>query len=465
MSIGKNFLYNSSYQVLNIILPIITTPYISRVLGAEGVGENSYALSVAAYFGLLIMLGLNNYGNREIARVCTDKKLLKEKFWSIYTMQLMVGMMILLIYITCYYTVFKTPLMLVYTMYVASFVIDINWLFFGLEEFRISTIRSVVVKVLSTIAIFTLVKEAGDTHIYGMIISLSMLVSQLVLWPFVVKKIGFTRPSIKSILSHIRPNLLLFVPVVSVSVYKILSKIILGVLATSEELGYYDSVDKIITIPIALVTSLGIVMLPRMSKIVADKQEDKMKEYINKSLMLSVIITVPICLGLASVADKFVPVFYGGNYDACILLMRLMLPSCIFVAIANVIRTQYLIPAKRDGVYIVSVIGGAVVNIAVNLLLIPSSGAVGAAIGLLVAECFVCVYQMVKVRKELPVAQYIKSMIPYVLVGVLMYLVLSNIIVGIENDYLNILIKVLIGGVIYITLGTIVYIRQGKLLQ
>lgn len=166
-----------------------------------------------------------------------------------------------------------------------------------------------------------------------------------------------------------------------------------------------------------------------------------------------------------SVANAFVPLFYGENYDACILLMKIMLPSCIFVAIANVIRTQYLIPNKRDSVYIISVLGGAGINVISNILLIPVYGVKGAAIGLLLAEAYVCIYQMFKIRKELPIVTYIKNIRPYMLVGGMMYIVVASINITIENAYLYIVVKILIGLLVYIAPCGIIYVRQGRLLE
>lgn len=462
MSIRKNLLYNTSYQILNIILPIITTPYISRVLGVNGVGENSYALSIATYFGLLIMLGLNNYGNREIAAIRSDKELLKQKFWSIYYMQLIIGIVVMIVYTLYSCMLSRTIITLVYMLYVLSYVIDINWLFFGLEEFKITALRSIAIKILSTIAIFLFVKEEHHAYIYGAIISLSMLLSNMVMWPYVVKNINYYKPDFKEIKTHIYPNLVLFVPVISVSIYKILSKIMLGILGSNTELGYYDSVDKIITIPTVLVTSLGVVMLPRMSKIIADKKANKMREYITNSLMFSVMVAVPMCMGLASVADIFVPLFFGMNYEKCIILMRIMLPSCIFLAIANVIRTQYLVPSKKDKIYVLSVIIGAIVNVIFNIFLIPTMGAEGATWSLLFAEVSVCTYQVIAVRKELPIGVYIKKIMPYILIGIAMYMVVTYAHIQIDNLYIELLYKICLGAIIYMLPSTIIFIIQNK---
>ena len=194
-SVKHNFVLNSLYQILQIIVPIITTPYLSRTLGAESIGLYAYNYSIAYYFSIFILLGLNNYGNRAIATVRDDKNKLSHAFWSIYGMQLLLGIIILTLYFLYgIYLSKNTTITLLFFPFLISTVIDINWLFFGLEEFGVTILRSSFVKIFSTILIFALIKTPSDIEKYCALMSISMLVSQIVVWPFLLKRVNKYTP-------------------------------------------------------------------------------------------------------------------------------------------------------------------------------------------------------------------------------------------------------------------------------
>ena len=199
------------------------------------------------------MLGVNNYGNRSIAKVRDKKEELSRTFLCIYTIQLMSTILCSLAYII--YAVFfsNSQMAIIMIFYVVSAGLDINWLFWGLEEFKLTVTRNVVIKLMTTTAIFLFVKNASDVYLYGAIMVAGILVSQVILWPFAKKQVDFTeikKIHISDIVIHIKPNLELFIPTVAVSVYKIMDKIMLGAMTEEVQVGFYESADKIITIPI-----------------------------------------------------------------------------------------------------------------------------------------------------------------------------------------------------------------------
>ena len=451
MSISKmNYIYNTFYQLLLIIIPLITTPYISRVLGVENVGIYSYSNSIAYYFVMFIMLGLNNYGNRSIAYVKDDKKILSKVFNEIYFMQFLLALFIIFIYIISGLLLFNNSITWIMLIYVISALFDINWLFFGLEKFKITVIRNSIIKIISTILIFVLVKNTGDLYIYALINVASILLSQIVLWFYVKKYVDIYRVSLKSTFKHIKPNLILFIPVVAISLYKIMDKIMLGSLSTMKQVGFYESTEKIVQVPLALITSLGTVMMPKISYLIAKNKSDNTKEYIEKSIYFVVFIASAICFGIISVSSEFVPLYYGKNYEPCIILFKILMPSCLFLSIANVIRTQFLIPNRYDKIYIISVITGAVVNLIINFMLIPRINSVGAAIGTLVAEASVCIMQLILIRKKIKIFDAILKSLKYVLIGIIMYMSLLYIPSFGNNSLYNLMIKIIMGGSIYI---------------
>lgn len=449
-SIKKNFIYNSIYQILALIIPLITTPYVSRVLGAENIGNYSYYYSIASYFMLFIMLGLNNYGNRTIARNRDNKNVLKKTFWSIYGLQLILGIIINVAY--CIFT-FQISNNLIISLSLQFFVVsatfDINWLFFGLEYFKITVLRNTLIKILSTIAIFMLVKSKNDLIIYCMILSTSMLISQIILWPYVFKNIGFYLPSSNDIKIHLKPNLYLFLTVIAVSLYKVMDKIMLGFMTTKMEVGYFESSEKIIQVPIALVTSLGTVMLPRMSNL-AGKDERKSNQILYYSILFAMFITTSLCFGIMGISKTFVILFYGQGYEKCVNLFLILLPSCIFLAFANVIRTQYLLPQQLDHIYIKSAFFGAVINIVANLIFIPIYDSEGAALGTLLAEIGVCFYQAYKVKSTIPIIKYVKGTMPFLTSGMVMFLVIFNLKQGNQTIVMFLIISIIMGMIVYL---------------
>lgn len=453
-SIKKNFIYNSIYQILIMFIPLITTPYISRVLGASGVGTYSYAYSIANYYVLFIMLGLNNYGNRAIAKARDEKKELEKTFWSIYIMQFFLGVFFNIIYLLyCLTLSADFQVSLAVSFYVISACFDVNWFFFGMEKFKLTVIRNTIVKLLTTVCIFIFVKDSTDIIIYCLIMTSGLLISQLVLWPYIFKNINFYKPSLREIIVHIRPNLFLFLTVIAVSLFKIMDKVMLGMITNNVEVGYYESAEKIIQVPTALITSLGTVMLPRMSNIL-NKSENQSGRIIYLSLLFAMFISSSLCFGIMGVSKEFVPLFYGKGFDKVIYLFIILLPSCIFLAFANVIRTQYLLPNQMDTPYVVSAFSGAIINLCINTLLIPRYGCIGAAIGTFFAEMTVCIYQSISVRKYLPLKKYVEKSVFFITSGLIMFLVLFNLDLTFDSTIFILFIKILLGVIIYfIALG------------
>lgn len=275
-----------------------------------------------------------------------------------------------------------------------------------------------------------------------------ILLSSLVLWPYLKGRVNFCKPSIKDIMSHFTPNMILFVPVIAVSLYKVMDKIMLGSMATYTEVGFYDYSERVIAIPICAVNALGTVMLPRMSNLVFKKNDTLEKETIHKSLIWGTAMACAMSFGLMAIADIFVPFFYGVGYEKCIILFYILLPSCVFLAIANVVRTQFLIPHSMDKQYSISLILGAITNLVVNVLLIPQMQSIGAAIGTLLAEGSVCIFQFMCVRRFLPIKKYFIDIFYLLISSFIMFLIVFNMPTA-ENVIISLIIKIGIGILVF----------------
>ncbi|MCI8412251.1 MAG: flippase [Clostridia bacterium] len=467
-SVKKNFLYSILYQMLVLIVPLITTPYVSRTVGAEGIGVYTYTYSIAYYFVLIAMLGINNYGNRTIAKVRDDKEKMSDTFISIYTLQFVMSMIMIFIYVI-YVLFFANEykwMHVIQMIYMISVIFDINWFYFGLEKFKITITRNIIIKIISTIFIFVFVKERADLWKYTIIMTTSTLITQMYLWVILKKNVYISKERIqknyKDALKHLKPTLILFIPVIAVSLYKIMDKIMLGNLNTMTEVGLYENSEKIVNIPLGLINALGTIMLPRMSNIIVNGKKKEMHQYINKSMEFVMFLSCPIAFGIMAIGHEFAPLFFGEEFIRAGQLISCLAVTTIFISWANVIRTQYLIPMERDKIYLCSVILGAIVNFIFNIILIPKLNALGAVIGTIVAEFTVMITQTIAIRKELPIKQYIAKSIRFMINAIIMYIVLFILERIIENKVIGwtyIMIEIVMGILIYCILN-IKYIRK-----
>ena len=407
----KNFLYNLLYQILILILQLLTMPYVSRILGASNIGIQSYTYSISYYFAICAMLGLNNYGNRTIAKVRDSKDKVSVEFWSIYFFQLIMTLIMIIFYIMYLY-IFEIKYIEIAVIQVINIIavaFDINWFFFGMEKFKITITRNVLVKLLSCIFIFSFVKTSEDINIYALILALSVLISNLLLFPFLKKYVNRVNVKFNDITKHLKPNLLLFLPVIAVSIYKIMDKIMIGALSTVKEVGYYENAEKIIHVPTAIITALGTVMLPRTSNLFSNKKENEIMKLLEKTMPFVMFLTFPMMFGVCVIAKDFSVIFFGKEFITTGIVIQLLSITIIFLAWGNVIRTQYIIPKELDKIYIVSAFLGAIVNFLMNIIFIKKLGAIGACIGTICAEFVVVAYQTFSIRKEIASLMYLKK--------------------------------------------------------
>ena len=271
-SVKKNFFYQMIYEVLVFILPFITSPYIARVIGAEGLGIYSYANSIAYYFVLFSMLGLKNYGNRTIAQSRDDRERLNETFSNVAALHIIASTICILTYVG-YIVILKGERLYAIIMgaYVLSGLFDISWFYFGIEKFKLTVTRNTLIKIANVICVFVFVRDADDLWKYCMIMSVGTLISQMVLWIPLKKYVTFVKPTWSKMVIHIKPLCILFIPSIAVSLYKYMDKIMIGVLSNKVQLGYYENAEKVINIPMGIITSFGVVMLPKMSNLLATK--------------------------------------------------------------------------------------------------------------------------------------------------------------------------------------------------
>ena len=424
MNTKKNIMYTMVYQILAIIVPLITTPYISRVLGPEYLGIHSYTYSVVQYFMMFSLFGFEDYGNRSIAQTIDDKKELGKKFFSIYSLQFAISSVIVCFYII-YLVLFvrqNNTIAFLQIFYLLSSLVNINWFFWGIQEFRITITRNIIIKIINTFLIFIFVKNVDDLWKYTAILSIGMLLNNSILWAFIFKYVSWVRPSLKNIIKHFGPCLILFLPLVSRSIFVYMDKIMLGKISTMTQVGFYENSEKLILAPTAIATSLGTVMLPKVTNLISRGQADVAKQYIKQSIQMVMLMAMAFSFGLAAVAPTFAPLYFGSGFNECGKIIPIMAITIVFVSWSNIFKTQYLIPCKKDRAFVVSVTLGAVVNFIVNFMTIKSFGARGAAWGWVLAELAITFYQAFISKKDLEIFTYLKETVPFLIIGFVMFI-------------------------------------------
>ena len=454
-SVGKNLLYNLSYQILVVIVPLVTSPYLARTLGAEIIGIYSYTYSVVFYFMIFAVLGINNYGSRYIAKVRDNEDDTNRIFCSIYLIQLILSSCVMIVYsLYCIFVVKQhTEIVWIQGLNIISNLMDVTWYFYGKENFKLPVLRNGVVKLLSLILILVLVKDPDDVWIYSLIMAGSMVFGQLLTWPKILKDVTFVRISRQEMLVHVKPICILFVPVLAISIFSYMDKVMLGQISGMTETGFFENSEKIISIPKALIQAVGTVMLPRTVNMLANGKNDEIKKYIKITMIGVLFVAAAFAFGLAGVAPVFAPVFWGADFVKCGTIIAYMTPALVFSVFGNVIRTQYLIPKELDKEYTISLVLGAITNFILNLMLIESLGSIGATIGTIGAEFVLCAYQVWAVRKELEITAYLKNGIPFFLIGLSMFFVVRVVGNHMRVDLITLIVQIFTGGLVYLVLS------------
>ena len=465
-SLKKNFLYQSLYQVLIVILPLITAPYVARVLGVDRSGIYSFSHTIANYFVVFGMLGIEVYGNRSIAKVRDNRDEMNIVFSELLVLHVLVSVIAVLIYFVYCFTLTKEyrVIFLLQGFYVVSTVFDINWFFFGIEKFKITVTRSTVIKILSVVAIFIFVKTKNDLEIYTFILSFSMLLSQLAVWPMLKKYVSFVNVSLTALKRHWKPVFLLFIAVFAANLNRMIDKAMLGWFGKISDLGCYDYADRIIRIPLSLIAALGTVMLSKMSNLYAKDEEETNRRILDISACLVLILSFGMGFGIAAIAPEFVVWFLGKEFTGTIILLTILAASVPLVGWNNYIRTQILIPKEMDKVYTKAVSIGAIVNVTINCGLIYFFGAKGASIATVVSYAVILLVQMTPLVKEMR-GTFHYIVFP-VFAGIIMFILVRLSARLTDKLFVSVCIELVVGVIVYGGLSILYLLkRQGQILK
>lgn len=423
----KNYIYNVTYQMMVLIVPFVTTPYISRIFGPEGVGSYAVSYSIAHYFCLFGLLGINNYGTRTIAYCRDDDNKCKEAFWNLnYMRGITMGIACIAYALFVLFMVDSSKKILYMAqggLLLASMA-DISWFFAGMEEFKKTAVRGIIVKLTGMILIFIFVRKKTDIWLYAGIIAGTMLIGQIAMWGAVGRRMKVAAPKSGLIRHYIWESFRFWIPAVAVNIYSSLDKVMLGYLISDSEAGIYENSQKTVKMVSTITTTFATVMTPKMSNYFITNNFKSLKDIVYKSFRFVTILAVPMSFGILSIRNTFVPWFYGEEFKKISLLLIISSWLVISLSWSNVLGNQILIPCGRETQYTKSVVIGACINICLNFFLIPEFKSMGAIISSVAAEYIGMFFMMYFARDMVQAKQLLIGIPKYFLVGGIMYIVI-----------------------------------------
>ena len=457
MKVIKNYLYNLSYQILTIILPIITVPYVTRIFTSEVLGNYIFYNSIVSYFSLFAILGIGVYGTKQIA-AASD---VSSTFWNIYAIQLIASILAIVVYLIVVFSIPQMsgviPLIVGITLF--ANMMDISWLFSGKEDFKKITIRNIVVRLIGVISIFTFVKSSDDLYLYVFLIVIFDFLGQFVMW--VPAKKFIKRPSFnaKVIKKNLHPIVLLFLPQVAISLYVVLDRTLLGLLGSYSDVGIYEQGQKLISILLKVVSSLGVVMLPRVANLLSERRDKEAQNMVKFSFILYNLIIFPMIFGLISVNEVFVKLFLGQNFQDVKYVLYVIVFNIMFVGWTNILGYQVLVVRNKNKEFMLSTTIPAFVSVAVNIAVIPFFGYIGASITSVVVETLVFAIQWYYSRNIINKnLLFNKDLVKIVCSSLVMFgaVMLCKMTLGLDG---------IIGLIIYLAVGGISYLGMLFLLK
>ncbi|MBY0213505.1 MULTISPECIES: oligosaccharide flippase family protein [Priestia] len=453
----KNIIYMVLQQFILLFLPLLTIPYVSRILGPSEIGIVSYSNSIVMLFINFALLGSEYYGVREIAKVKDDRVKLTHMFSEIFTVRLTFLTGSLLIYLILSYVYFDSKLVFyLQCINLLAYMVDINWFFQGMEQFKKILIRNIIIKLIGFISVFIFIKDESDIYIYIIILALTTFLGNIFLLFNLPKFIdSVKKTSVAKSLFHVRNMLSLFMAGFSIMIYILIDKIMLGMLSTTAEVGYYEQGQRIINVAVNVVAAFNVVMLPKATQLINEKDNKSLVALLNTSILNIAFIVLPIFTTFFVVSSDFITWFLGDQFQRSVFVGQVLAPLILIKAIGIMFGAVYFIPLEKNKEYTLPLVVGAIVNIVLNVVLIPGFGSKGSAFATLLTELIILLIQLYYLRKIIKVKQLVQD-------GILKYIGSSAIIMislielqkvwSFTSKFENILIYSVISVVLYIIL-------------
>ena len=465
-SLKMNFIMNSILTMSTFIFPLITFPYVSRILGPAGTGKVSFATSVISYFALFAQMGIPTYGIRYCAKIRDDKKKLSQAVQEIFALNLLLT---IITYVAFFIMLFTIPqlqkektLQIIVSLTMLFNAIGMEWLYKALEQYTYITIRSIVFKFIAVIAMFVFVHQEQDYVVYGAISIFAASASNIFNFINSHKFISFRPIEKLDIKKHFKPVLVFFGMACAATIYVHLDTVMLGLMKTDVDVGYYNAAVKIKSILVSVVTSLGVVLLPRSSYYLEKNLKKEFYEITQKALRFVLLLATPLMVYFIIFAKEGIFFLSGNAYEGSIIPMQIIMPTLLFIGMSNITGLQILVPLGKEAIVLYSEIAGAIVDLILNLLLIPRFASSGAAIGTLVAEIVVWLVQIIYLKENVK-SIYKEINWVVIVIGIMISCLCATWVKNINvGNFLTLLIS---AAVFFISYGIVLYVAKEPLLR
>lgn len=461
-SVKSNFIYQVLYNCITMVIPLVVTPFLTRALLENKIGEFTYSRSIASYFVLFAMLGIGKYGQRLISQNKDDELQLRKMFWSLYYVHAFFSALGLVIYVLSVLFIADDKILYwIQGIYVLSALFDIAWLYYGLENFRSVVIRNAIIKIVEAVLYVLLIKAPEDIYLYAVINCSALFLSQLVLMPGAIKEIKPVSVKWEECRSHIKPLMVFAVAVIGITLYTVFDTTLLGLFSTKDNVAFYEYSNRIAKIPLAVASIIGTVLFPRACKLVVQNNISEQKKYLNFSMIIVSIVGSASFWGLLVVGEPLAKIYLGDNFSSCGPIISVLSSLVYIVGIGDVVRTQLMIPNGMDRQYITSIMLSAVINLVLSTILIinfPKEIQVyGAVLGTIAAEFVGMIYQIYLCRRFISITKLLQTVVITFIVGSIMYVVLRMITFNIQWGIGTLAMVIVFGAFIFIPL-ILVYI-------
>ena len=453
--ITKNYIYNLAYQILVLIAPLVTAPYLARVLGADNLGISSYVNSSGNIIVTVSLLGIYAYGTRQTAYVRDSRESLTKTFWELLFTRIILGTIGTVVYIA--YTFIdsnQSIFFLIFYPYVFAQFIDCSWIYVGLEDMKPAVLKNFITKLVNIVGIFLLVRNRNDLWIYILLLAITTLIANVSIYFQLPKYIGGPkgeeRPEFKRIFHHIKGSLYLFLPQVASLLYLQVDKVMLKWLTgQTAQISFYDNAEKMISIPLSIITVLSTVMMPRIANEFKKNNNDAIHDLLLKAGRVALLLAFPLMFGILCIANQLIPWYLGEEFLPTATAMMILTPIVLFNSLAGISGAQYFTATNQIGILMKAYISAAVLNIIINAILIPKFGYIGAAIATVGSSLVSVVVQYYYLCKQMDLRPLIGYGFKYLLGGLVMGVAIFFSTRTMSSTILTTFLQVLIGFVVY----------------
>lgn len=438
-----------------MVIPLISAPYISRVLGRVGVGVYSYTNSIQIYFALFAALGTLSYGTKVISQNRNNKKEYSKQFWEIEIITVISTLVLISVWLL--FTSFAKEYRIIYvilSLNILAVLFDISWLYAGLEKFIYRVSVNLFFKLVQLFLLFIFVKKASDVPVYVGIIATTNLLGTISMWLFLPKEVEKTHIRDLRPLRHLKELWIYFIPTIATTIYTTLDKTLIGVITGNEsENGYYEQASQIIHAAESLTFSaVNMVLSSRNAFLFSEERTDEIKSKISSTMDYISFMGIGICFGILGVSDRFVPLYFGTEFEKSALLLKVFSPIVFIIGISNCLGGQYYTPSGKRSQSAKYIVIGAITNGILNVIFITFFKSLGAVIASIVAELVISILYIVNCDGYYSFKSLLVQSWKKILSGILMLIIVTLIDKHIANNLLALIADVSLGITLYTVL-------------